>query len=173
MLGIPLADLHAAIVVISLFAVTSIVLAAGLPNKVTFIGGLRVNSALIPKRVFFSLSGVGIIPNTADDANHTGSIFDQPAQSRAPMRIRSRHKIQRDMQVGSKSGQVGWGRCEVRGASGAIVATGHEHADSSNQIPVYFEIMRVTKIIDTFTIGTGNTSTHDRVASHATCGRPS
>lgn len=40
------------------------------------------------------------------------------------------HKNQRKMQVGGKSGEVGWGVYEEARRGGAIIATGHEHSYS-------------------------------------------
>ena len=86
MLGKLFAVLFAAIVAIASGVVTSIGPAAQTqtPVKVAFIGDLSVNSAFTHKGLFFIPSGVGIIPNNADDANHIAYITDQLAQSSAP-----------------------------------------------------------------------------------------
>jgi TPR repeat protein len=81
MLGKLFAVLFAAIVVIASVVVTSIVAAAQTPIKIAFIGDLGVNSAFTHRGHFFIPSGVGTIPNNADDANHIAHITDHLAQS--------------------------------------------------------------------------------------------
>ena len=81
MLGILFAAFFASIVVIASVVVTSIVAAAQTPIKIAFIGDLGVNSAFTHQGLFFIPSGVGTIPNNADDANLIAHIPDQLAQS--------------------------------------------------------------------------------------------
>ena len=168
MLGKLFAVLFAAIVVIASVVVTSIGAAAQTPIKIAFIGDLGVNSAFTHKGLFFIPSGVGTIPNHADDANRIAYITDQLAKSSAPMGICSWHKDQRDIQVASKSDGVGGDPYEARRQSGAIVATGHEHSYSWTQLPGYFETKSVADTSDTFAIEKGHASAHYSSASCAT-----
>ncbi len=120
-------------------------------------GDLGVQSACTYKGLFFILSGAGTIPKNADNASHIAYITDQLAQSKAPMRICSWHKNQRDMQVGGKRDEVGWGPYEACREGGAIVATGHEHSYSRTHLLDHFETKSVADISNTLTIEKGKT----------------
>ncbi len=73
------------------------------------------------------LSGVGTMPATMP-IGHERFIANRLTQSSAIWRVCAWHKNQRDMQVGTKTDEVGWAAYEVCEAGGAIVATGHEHS---------------------------------------------
>lgn len=66
----------------------------------------------------------------ADSSEHVTFIRDSLANSNAIWSICNWHKNQHDMQVGTKSNEVGWGAYQACMEAGAIVATGHEHSYS-------------------------------------------
>jgi PKD repeat protein len=120
-------------------------------------GDLGVQSACTFKGLFFILSGAGTIPNAEDNASHIAYITEQLAQTNAPMRICSWHKVQKLMQVGNKSDEVGWGPYEACREGGAIVATAHEHSYSRTHLLDNFTTQSVVDTSNTLTIEKGKT----------------
>lgn len=66
----------------------------------------------------------------ANNADQVSFIQDSLASSNAIFRVCNWHKNQHQMQVGSKSNEVGWNAYQQCVAAGAIIATGHEHSYS-------------------------------------------
>ena len=91
--------------------------------EATCTGDLGVKSTCHYKGLFFILSGAG-----TRGSGHADFIKDQLAQNDSIWSICSWHKNQREMQVGGKSSEVGWGPYEECRKGGAIIATGHEHS---------------------------------------------
>ena len=71
------------------------------------------------------LSGIGTI---GDEREHELFIKDALKSSKDRWKLCLWHKNQHDMQVGAKTDEVGWGAYKLCQASGAIIATGHEHS---------------------------------------------
>jgi hypothetical protein len=65
-----------------------------------------------------------------DSAEQVSFIRDSLASNNALWSVCSWHKNQNDLQVGSKSDEVGWNAYKECQAAGAIVSTGHEHSYS-------------------------------------------
>jgi len=86
-------------------------------------GDLGVKSSCRYQGLFFILSGVGTM-----GSGHESYIRDELAQSDAIWRICSWHKNQRNMQIGGKGSETGWGVYEACREGGAIIATAHEHS---------------------------------------------
>ena len=114
-------------------------------------GELGVKSACTYKGLFFILSGVGTVSTSGTEAY----ITDQLAQTNATWRICSWHKNQREMQVGGKSSEVGWGPYRACRQGGAIVATGHEHSYSRTHLMDNFETQSVASTSNTLVIEEG------------------
>ena len=120
-------------------------------------GDYGVQSACTYKGLFFILSGAGTIPNNEDNPSQIAFITDQLAQTNATMRICSWHKNQNDMQVGSKSNEVGWGPYEACREGGAIIATAHEHSYSRTHLLDHFKTQSIADTSDTIRIEKGKT----------------
>jgi hypothetical protein len=86
-------------------------------------GNLGVQSACRYQGLFFLLTGGGTM-----GSGHDVYIRDQLAQDNSIWSICSWHKNQREMQVGGKSNEVGWGPYEECLKGGGIIATAHEHS---------------------------------------------
>lgn len=91
------------------------------------IGDIGVQMGCNFRGLELVLSGVGTMPATLA-MDHEHFISEQLTKSTAIWKVCAWHKNQHDMQVGTKSDEVGWAAYEVCEASGAIVATGHEHS---------------------------------------------
>ncbi len=86
-------------------------------------GDLGVNSACTYQGLFFVLSGAGTL-----GTGHEAYLRDQLTADGSVWRICSWHKNQREMQIGGKGSEVGWGPYEACRELGAIIATAHEHS---------------------------------------------
>jgi hypothetical protein len=65
---------------------------------------------------------------SADSSEQVGFIRDALANDDAVWSVCAWHKNQNDMQVGTKSDEVGWDAYRECMAEGAMIATGHEHS---------------------------------------------
>ena len=92
-------------------------------DDVVCAGDLGVNSSCRYRGLFFVLSGVGTLGEHGEDYLRAAL-----AQDRSMFRICSWHKNQHDMQVGSKTDEVGWGAYQVCQEQGALIINGHEHS---------------------------------------------
>ena len=101
-------------------------------------GELGVMSSCRYRGLFFVLSGAGTM-----GSGHESYIRRQLEADRSTWRIVSWHKNQREMQVGGKSSEVGWGPYEACRELGAIIATGHEHSYSRTKTLVDMQPARV------------------------------
>jgi len=86
-------------------------------------GDYGVNGACRFHGVLLVISGVGTLGE-----GHVPFIEGTLADSTAAARVCVWHKNQRDMQVGFKVDEVGWGAYRACQTGGALVVTGHEHA---------------------------------------------
>ena len=86
-------------------------------------GDFGVNSSCRYRGLFFVLSGVGTLGENHED--YLNAALDQ---DRSYFRVCTWHKNQHDMQVGSKTDEVGWGAYQVCQKQGALIVTGHEHS---------------------------------------------
>ncbi len=120
-------------------------------------GDLGVMSSCIYRGLFFILSGAGTIPKDADNPLHIAYIRDQLAATGLPMRICTWHRNQREMQVGSKPNDVGWGPYEACREGGAIIATAHEHSYSRTHLLDHFESRNIANTSSTLRIEKGKT----------------
>ena len=93
-------------------------------------GDYGVMAACTYQGLFFILSAAGSDPNTADHQPHIDYIQDQLARDDSIWSICAWHKNQKEMQVGQKIDEVGWGPYEACREGSAIIATGHEHSYS-------------------------------------------
>ena len=100
----------------------------------TGTGDLGVKSACTYQGLFFILSGVG-----TSGSGHESYIRDQLSNNNSDWSICAWHKNQREMQVGGKSSEVGWGPYETCLEEGAIIATSHEHSYSRTKTLVSTE----------------------------------
>lgn len=86
-------------------------------------GDFGVNGACRFMGVTLVLSGVGTL-----GTGHVEFIDRTFADGLAAARLCVWHKNQRDMQVGSKVDEVGWGAYQACQRAGAFIVTGHAHA---------------------------------------------
>lgn len=86
-------------------------------------GDLGVKASCTFLGLFFILSGVG-----TEGVGHQAFIRDQLADAPTKWRICTWHKNQREMQIGGKGDETGWGVYEECRRGGAIIATAHEHS---------------------------------------------
>ena len=100
----------------------------------TCTGDVGVNSACTYQGLFFILSGVG-----TSGSGHESYIRDQLSNNNSDWSICAWHKNHREMQVGGKSTEVGWGPYETCREEGAIIATSHEHSYSRTKTLVSTE----------------------------------
>jgi myo-inositol-hexaphosphate 3-phosphohydrolase len=98
------------------------------------------NAACTYRGLFFVLSGAG---ERGSEAGNTAFIESALAGNDALWSVCSWHHNQREMQIGGKSSDVGWGPYEACRRLGALVATGHEHSYSRTHTLVGFEDQRV------------------------------
>jgi hypothetical protein len=89
-------------------------------------GDLGARSAHSYGGVLFVLTAPGIFGN--GDADYAPYIRERLAASDAIWRISSWHKLMRNVQVGGKPNETGWGVYEESRRGGAVIATGHEHS---------------------------------------------
>ena len=76
-------------------------------------------------------------------SDHAAFIKDQLANDSSTWRFCSWHKVQRLMQVGGKTDEVGWDVYEKCWKGGAIVATAHEHSYQRTHLMYSFETQSV------------------------------
>jgi predicted phosphodiesterase len=86
-------------------------------------GEYGVKMACTYRGLFFVLSGVGTI-----GSGHERYLEETLAADRSIFRVCAWHKNQRDMQVGTKGDEVGWGAYRICQNAGAMIMTGHEHS---------------------------------------------
>jgi hypothetical protein len=89
-------------------------------------GDLGARSAHTYGGVVFVLTAPGIFGN--GDADYAPYIRERLAASDAIWRISSWHKLMRNVQIGGKPNETGWGVYEESRRGGAVIATGHEHS---------------------------------------------
>lgn len=99
---------------------------------IKYEGDPGVRFSLTYKTLFFVFSAPGLLGT--DPVLDASFIRDQFAASKAPWRISSWHKNQRDMQAGGKRNGTGWDVYEESRRAGAIIATGHEHSYSRTHL---------------------------------------
>ncbi len=99
-------------------------------------GDLGVLSACRYRGLFFILSGVG----TWGFYDHLAFIQEQLDQDDSIWRVCAWHKTHTDMQVGSKSSEVGLESYNACAQRRALIATGHEHS--------YARTMTLTDLLD-------------------------
>ena len=88
-------------------------------------GDYGQNSACKYRDLFFILSAGGEKGSEFENARY---IQDQLASDGSTWRICSWHRNQKEMQIGMKRDEVGWGPYEACREGGAIIATGHAHS---------------------------------------------
>jgi predicted phosphodiesterase len=88
-------------------------------------GDLGVNSVCRFRGLTFVLSGVGTYGE-----GHEDYLADALASAPEAWKLCVWHKNQHDMQVGTKSDEVGWRAYRLCGNHGALILTGHEHSYS-------------------------------------------
>ena len=113
-------------------------------------GELGVNSACTYNGLFFVLSG----PATMG-SGHAQYIEAELAADDSLWRVCSWHRVERLMQVGGKSDEVGWDPYDKCREGGAIVATGHEHSYSRTHLMDSFETQSIASTSSTLVIGAG------------------
>ncbi len=91
-------------------------------------GDLGVQSSHMYKGILFLFTAPDLFGGVPGDDEFAPYIRDTLAASDAVWRISSWHVLMREMQIGGKSDQSGWGVYEESRRGGAIVATGHEHS---------------------------------------------
>ncbi|MFQ5946682.1 MAG: Ig-like domain-containing protein, partial [Anaerolineae bacterium] len=95
-------------------------------------GDLGVQSSHYYEGIFIVLVAPGV--EGSGNGFHDLYIRDALAADDSVWRIASWHKNQREMQVGGKSSDTGWGVYEESRRGGAIIATAHEHSYSRTHL---------------------------------------
>ena len=113
-------------------------------------GSIGVKSSLTYKGIFIILVAPDVIGK-----DHDVYIRDKLTENKAVWSIASWHKNMRDMQVGGKSDDTGWGVYEESRKGGAIIATGHEHSYSRTHLLSDFPNKVVASTSDTLKISEG------------------
>jgi hypothetical protein len=85
-------------------------------------GDYGVNSTVFYKGLTIVLSGAGTL-----GSGHEAYVRQQLAASDSIWRVCSWHKQQRELQLGGKASETGWGVYEACRELGAFVINGHEH----------------------------------------------
>ena len=105
--------------------------------------------------VFIVVSGIGTRGSSSDqEAFIADSLANAPSGA---WRICAWHKNQRNMQVGSKTDEVGWTAYENCRRKGAIIATGHEHSYSRTHLLSSMQNRTVADSSSPYTVSNGNT----------------
>jgi predicted phosphodiesterase len=105
--------------------------------------------------VFIVVSGIGTRGSSSDqEAFIADSLANAPSGA---WRICAWHKNQRNMQVGSKTDEVGWTAYESCRRKGAIIATGHEHSYSRTHLLSSMQNRTVADSSSPYTVSNGNT----------------
>lgn len=92
-------------------------------------GATGVQQTCTFRGVTLVLSGIGTAPSIpADDAAHLSWMSSALSNATTAWKVCVWHKNQREMQVGGKSDEVGWGAYQTCQQAGAVIATAHEHS---------------------------------------------
>ena len=102
----------------------------GIPWK----GELGFRSSFSYQGLFIILAAPGIVLPLDLLGTHRTFITRELAADHSMWRIASWHKNMRQMQVGGKPSETGWGVYEAARRGGAIIATGHEHSYSRTHL---------------------------------------
>lgn len=100
-------------------------------------------------------AGVKEVPGVKSEDNYPGFISESFENSASPWRICSWHKNQTLMQTGRKTNDPGWGVYQACLDSGAMIATGHEHAYSRTHLLNNFETQSVAHTNSTLALTKG------------------
>jgi len=101
-------------------------------------GDLGVQSPCRFRGLFFLLSGAGTM-----GSGHDVFLRDQLAADNSVWSVCSWHKNQREMQIGGKGSEVGWGPYEECRIGGGIITTGHEHSYSRTKTLINMQTQTV------------------------------
>lgn len=88
-------------------------------------GDYGQNAACKYRDLFFILSAAGERGSQSENSQY---IEDELAADNSLWRICAWHRNQKNMQIGGKRNEVGWGPYEACREGGAIIVTGHEHS---------------------------------------------
>jgi hypothetical protein len=102
----------------------------GIPWK----GELGFRSSFRYQGIFIVLTAPGIFLPLDPLGVHWRFIYHELAADNSTWRITSWHKNMRQMQVGGKLDETGWGVYEAARLGGAIIATAHEHSYSRTHL---------------------------------------
>jgi hypothetical protein len=97
---------------------------------VSWQGDLGIQSTFVWQGLRFVMTSPGVFGFGDPGSVYEDYIRDEFAADDSLWRISSWHTLQRDMQVGGKADQAGWGVYEASRQAGAIIATAHEHTYS-------------------------------------------
>ena len=120
-------------------------------------GDLGVQAFCSYRGLFFIQSGIGTLPDEPDHPDHIAFLKAELTGSKAPWKVCSWHKVQREVQLGHKPDEVGWAAYEACREAGAIIATGHEHSYSRTHLIDDFKSMSVASSSSTLHISKGRT----------------
>ncbi len=124
-------------------------------SEVTCSGAYGEKMTCRYKNVYFVLSAIG---SSGSRSNHES--FIKSSLNSAPegaWRVCAWHKNQREMQVGGKNSEVGWGAYETCRENGAIIATGHEHSYSRTHLLSDMSSQTIASKSSSFTVEEGKT----------------
>jgi hypothetical protein len=97
-------------------------------------GNLGVLSSFSYQGIFIVLTAPGVFFPGDLAGTHRNFIRRELAADTSIWRVTSWHKNMREMQVGGKPSETGWGVYEAARRGGAIIATGHEHSYSRTHL---------------------------------------
>jgi cysteine-rich repeat protein len=102
-------------------------------------GDLGVKSTIHWQGLHIVMTAPGIFELGDPTGEYEDYVRDEFAGSDSVWRISTWHKLMRDMQVGAKIDETGWGVYEASREAGAIVATAHEHSYSRTHLMSDFD----------------------------------
>lgn len=118
---------------------------------VSWDGDLGIKSSLKYKGIFMIFVAPGI-----RGSGHAEYIAQKLSEDDSIWRISGWHKNMRDMQVGGKGDDTGWGVYEESRKGGAIIATAHEHSYSRTYLLSSMENKTIVNKSDTLHIAKGH-----------------
>ena len=126
---------------------------------ISWKGVLGFRSSFYYQGIFIVLTAPGILLPMDPLAVHWSFVYRELAADNSIWRITSWHKNMRQMQVGGKLDETGWGVYEAARRGGAIIATGHEHSYSRTHLLASMSRQIVASTDNTLVLSRDNPAT--------------
>ena len=122
-------------------------------------GELGVRSSFSYQGIFIVLTAPGVFFPGDLTGTYRNFIRQELALDTSTWRVTSWHKNMREMQVGGKVSETGWGVYEAARRGGAIIATGHEHSYSRTHLLTSARQQTVASTDNTLVLSRDNPAT--------------